>query len=104
MSESVSVELRVPKGADLNGLAQSFGAELKKQNDQLGIENSKEIKPMGMTTPDLIMSVVISIGSSAAVHVYRDQIDAAARAVGKVLNTDVRVLFVTEKKPIDEDE
>lgn len=104
MSDPVKFELRVPKGTDVKKLIESFNGELKKQNDEYDVKESHEVKPMGMTTPDIILSVVISVGSSAAVHVYRDQIDSAAKSAGKLLMTDVRVLFGSKKKSIDEDE
>lgn len=103
MSDPVKLELRVPKGTDVRKLIESFDGELKKQSDEFDIKESHEVKPMGMTTPDIILSVVISVGSSAAVHIYRDQIDTAAKSVGKLLMTDVQVLFGSKKKSIDEE-
>ena len=47
---------------------------------------------------------VISLGSSVAVHVYRDEIDAAAKAAGRILKTDIRALFKGEQKSIEDDD
>ncbi len=104
MSDPVQLELRVPKGTDVKQLIESLDGELKKQSADFDVKESHEVKPMGMTTPDIILSVAISVGSSAAVHVYRDQIELAAKSVGEILSTDVRVLFGSKKKSIDEEE
>jgi hypothetical protein len=104
MSDPIQLELRVPKGTDVKKLIESFDGELKKHSADFDVKESRKVSPMGMTTPDIILSVAISVGSSAAVHVYRDQIETAAKSAGKLLSTDVRVLFGSNKKSIDEDE
>ncbi|MCD0463052.1 hypothetical protein [Roseiconus lacunae] len=104
MSETLIVELRTSNTADVDQLKETFANELAKQNAELSVSNMKKIEAVGMTTSDLILSVIISLGSSAAVHVYRDEIDAAAKAASKLLKTDVRTFFRGDQKSIEDDE
>lgn len=104
MSDKVEFELRVPNNVSKDELRTTFEKQLSSASSNFSIEKFEKVEAVGMTTPDLIISIIVSAGSSAAIHVYRDQIDAAAKNVGEVLKTDVRTLFKGERKSIEEDE
>lgn len=103
MPESLTLELRTSNTTDVGALKKTFVEELSKQNADLKISEMQEVQAVGMTTPDIILSIIISVGSSAAVHVYRDQVDAAAKATGQFLKTDVRTLFKNKQKSIEDE-
>jgi hypothetical protein len=93
MHESIEFELRAAGDADAEQVQRDFREELAKSLPGAVIQRAEQIKPFGMTDAEIIINILISVGTSVGVHVYRDQIDAAAKAVGKLLKTDVRVIF-----------
>ena len=75
MSDQIQFEIRAADTVDSKKLAETFSDELRKQSDNVAIESAGEVPTLGMTTPDVVISIVISVASSAAVHVIREEID-----------------------------
>ena len=57
------------------------------------IDRVERIKPFGMTGAEIAISFVISLASSALVHVARDRIDDAAKRVSGAIKKPLRVVF-----------
>lgn len=60
---------------------------------ELRVESSAVDRAMGMSGEEIAITFVVSLLASTVVHVIRNRIDAAVRAVGDATGTHLRLLF-----------
>jgi hypothetical protein len=91
-NEPVHFEVRVSSEADVDSIQSALTDQLKQQPDFRVLEVT-QITPFGMTGAEIAISFVISLVSSAVVHVYRDEIDGAVSKVSKITNESLRIVY-----------
>lgn len=91
-SNTIEFKVFVDANADIDDSQSRFIAALI---DQVGfkVDKAERIKPFGMTGAEIAISFVISVASSAFVHVARDRIDEVARRVSEEIKRPLRVVF-----------
>lgn len=100
MSQPVNFELRVSQGVDPAIVVECFRAELSKRMPEAKVDEVKIVRPLGMSEADIIISFAISAAASILVHVYRNEVDACARAVADTLKSGVMVIYETARDSI----
>lgn len=95
-------EVRVKSDANLDEIQKQLAEEIGRIPD-LRVDSVNRISPFGMSGGDIAISFVVSVLSSAAVHVFRNQIDDMAKKVSGSTRAALRVIFKkTPKGPTSE--
>jgi hypothetical protein len=100
-SDTIEFRILVHANADIGDSQARLIAAV---NDQPGltVDKVERLKPFGMTGAEIAISFVVSVASSALVHVARDRIDDAAKRVSEDIKRPLRIVF--KRKEVEKTE
>lgn len=93
MAEMVHVELRVSAATDSARIETDLRKTITGNKSGNEIRELDRAESIGMSGTDLIITIVVALGANTVTTVFQDEIRAAAKTLGELLNTDIRVFF-----------